>query len=48
MAHPDHFVRCVIDSVQGNGSDLLIDRLRLGALRRYCEAVELMRRKGRL
>ena len=42
VALPDHFVRCVIDSVEGNGSDFWIDPLRLGALRRYGAVVELM------
>ena len=35
VALPDHFVRCVIGSVRGNCSDLLMDRLRLSAPRRY-------------
>ena len=42
VALPDHFVRCVIDSVEGNGCDLLTDRLRFNALRRYFVVVELM------
>ena len=42
VALPDHFVRCVIDSLQGSGSGLLIDRLFPSALRRYRVVVELM------
>ena len=48
VALPDHFMRCVIGSVRDNGSELLINRLRLNALSRYWVVVELMRRNERL
>lgn len=48
VALPDHFMGRVIGSMQGDGSELLIDRLRLNALSRYWVVVELMRRNERL
>ena len=48
VALPDHFMGCVIGSMQGNGSEFLIDRLRLNALSRYRVVVELMWRNERL